>query len=297
MLSSVSMAGTMMETAAMRSEQEMMALVRAVAEEDPRIRAAYLEGSRATDYETRDHLQDYDVEFVVTDTAPFIADQSWIDRFGPRLLMQRPDEFADADADPANWYGWLILFTDGNRLDLHVASVAYALSHLETWRTLVDKDGIMPAPVMTSDQRWWVSRPGQRDFDECCNEFCWCLNNVGKGLWRGQLLYAMDQLDAVVRPQLLRLLSWRAGADHGFEISIGKAGKYLDRWLSEELFRRYLATYAPAEPAAVWRAVETMVELFDEAARGLAEDLDLIYDAGQTAAITWYLGLQLSCSS
>lgn len=275
----------------MRSEQQMLTLIRNVAETDPRIRAAYLEGSRATDHETRDRFQDYDVEFVVTDTAPFIADQRWIDDFGPRLFMQRPDEFSGAQADPANWYGWLILFADGNRLDLHVASAAHALKHLETWRTLVDKDGLLPAPAMTSDRRWWVRRPDQRAFDECCNEFCWCLNNVGKGLWRGQMPYAMDQLDAVVRPQLLRLLSWRAGADHDFEISVGKAGKYLDRWLDEGLYRRYLATYAPAELDAVWCAVETMVMLFAEVAETLAKDLRLTYDVAQTNAIRQYLGI------
>lgn len=277
------------ETMPTRSEREMMALIRSVAEKDPRIRAAYLEGSRSNPKEPRDLFQDYDVEFVVVDTAPFIADQSWIDRFGLRLLMQRPDEFRDADSDPANWYGWLMLFADGNRLDLHVGSAAHALANLETWVTIVDKDGLLPAFEMTSDERWWVRRPDQRDFDECCNEFCWCLNNVGKGLWRGQMPYVMDQLDAIVRPQLLRMLSWRAGADHDFAVSVGKAGKYLDRWLDDESYRRYLATYAPAEAEAVWQAVDAMVSLFDETARHLAKAMGLAYDERQTAAISMFL--------
>lgn len=281
--------GEVLETRAMRSEREMLELIRSVAEADPRIRAAYLEGSRANPREPRDIFQDYDVEFVVTDTAPFIADQRWIERFGECLFMQRPDEFGNGPEDPANWYGWLIVFTDGNRLDLHVSSAARALDNLELWRTLVDKDGLLPASEMTSDERWWVGRPSQRRFDECCNEFCWCLNNVGKGLWRGQLPYALDQLDQIVRPELLTMLSWRAGAAHGFAVSVGKAGKYLDRWVDADVYRRYLDTWAPAETDAVWDAVEVMVALFDESARKVASALGLRYDERQTAAIRLFL--------
>lgn len=281
--------GETFETRAMRSEREMIDLIRSVAEADPRIRAAYLEGSRANPKEPCDIFQDYDVEFVVTDTAPFIADQRWIDRFGERLLMQRPDEFGDGPEDPANWYGWLIVFTDGNRLDLHVSSAARALDNLELWRTLVDKDGLLPASEMTLDERWWVTRPSQKRFDECCNEFCWCLNNVGKGLWRGQLPYALDQLDQIVRPELLTMLSWRTGAAHSFEVSVGKAGKYLGQWAEGDVYRRYLATWAPSETDAVWNAVEDMMALFDESALEVAAALGLRYDERQTAAIRLFL--------
>lgn len=55
----------------MRTEKEMLAMLKAAVYEDERIRAAYLEGSRANPKVPRDLFQDYDVEFIVTDTAPF----------------------------------------------------------------------------------------------------------------------------------------------------------------------------------------------------------------------------------
>ena len=110
----------------------------------------------------------------------------WIDRFGERLYMQYPEEgVLYQDADVENWYGWLIQFTDGNRLDLHVGTAERAGKNLELYRVLVDKDGLFVKKEESSDERYWIRRPGEREYLDVCNEFWWCLNNVAKGLWRG----------------------------------------------------------------------------------------------------------------
>ena len=72
----------------MRSEGEMLALITTTALEDARIRAAWLEGSRANPNVPRDIFQDYDVVYIVEETGSFREDRRWIDRFGERLYMQ-----------------------------------------------------------------------------------------------------------------------------------------------------------------------------------------------------------------
>lgn len=54
----------------MRSEKEMLDLIINTANEDPRIRAAYLEGSRVNPTVQADIFQDYDVVYVVEETNP-----------------------------------------------------------------------------------------------------------------------------------------------------------------------------------------------------------------------------------
>lgn len=66
----------------MRSEQEMMDLILGVAKADGRIRAAYLNGSRANPRVAKDPYRDYDVVYVVEETASFLADKGWISVFG-----------------------------------------------------------------------------------------------------------------------------------------------------------------------------------------------------------------------
>ena len=113
----------------MRSEKEMIDLILDTARKDERIRAVYMNGSRTNPNAPKDLFQDYDIVYVVRETLPFIKDITWIDRFGERLYMQLPEQtglLLGYEADLANCYGWLMQFTDGNRIDLHVQSIPYA---------------------------------------------------------------------------------------------------------------------------------------------------------------------------
>src|SRR5450756_3049774 len=76
----------------MRSEQEMLELILGTARDYERIRAVYLNGSRANPNAPKDIFRDFDIVYVVTDTAPFLTDRHWIDRFGKILLMEEPDQ-------------------------------------------------------------------------------------------------------------------------------------------------------------------------------------------------------------
>lgn len=55
----------------MRTKDEMMKLLVNTAAQDERIRAAYLEGSRVNPDVPKDMFQDYDVVYVVKETASF----------------------------------------------------------------------------------------------------------------------------------------------------------------------------------------------------------------------------------
>lgn len=273
----------------MRTESEMLDLIIRTAKEDSRIRAAYLEGSRVNPKVPGDIFQDYDVVYIVEETLPFREDRGWIDRFGRRLYMQFPEEGPYFAADVGRCYGWLMQFADGNRLDLHVCTAGYALANLELYRTLVDKDGLMPESGSYSDERYWVKRPSYEEFQSSCNEFRWCLNNVAKGLWREEMPYVMDMLDLYVRPMLKRLLEWEIGSDFDFSVSPGKMGKYMKKYLPETTYRRFLATYPHAETNAVWEAVMGMCDLFEETAAELGKKLNFRYDFEEAANSRGYL--------
>ena len=70
----------------MRTEREMTALILGVAEQDSRVRAVFMNGSRANPNAPRDIFQDYDIVYVVEETASFRAQPGWVDVFGERLL-------------------------------------------------------------------------------------------------------------------------------------------------------------------------------------------------------------------
>lgn len=276
----------------MRSEQEMMELILRTAEEDERILAVYMNGSRTNPNAPKDIFQDYDIGYVVEETASFCADKTWIGRFGEILYMQYPDDGPNSDSDRENCYGWLMQFTDGNRLDLHVETVRHMRENIlkdKLCRVLLDKKGILPPIPPATDEHRWVRRPTEEEYLACCNEFWWCTNNLAKGLWRDEMSYVQDMANFVVRKELERMLSWKAGILTGFTVSVGKSAKYLGRFLPEQEYRRYLDTYFGGSREDGWRGVMTMCTAFEEAARWTAGQLEYTYNEAEGNAAKKYL--------
>lgn len=268
----------------MRTEQEMFSLILDTAKQDERILAVYMNGSRVNSAAKKDIFQDYDIVYVVKDTKPFREERAWIDRFGERLYMQYPEENDFYPSDMENCYGWLIQFSDGNRLDLHVQTLEYSKENLEEdrmRRILYDRAGYLKGVSEPSDEAYWVKKPEETEFHFVCNEFWWCLNNVTKGLWRREVPYVQDMVGSCVRPQLVTLLSWKAGIQTGFSCSVGKCGKYLCRYLTEEDWNLFLGTYASADVEEMWEAADTMCRLFDASAREVAAALGFQYDEAE----------------
>lgn len=268
----------------MRSEKEMLDLILTTAQNDSRIRAVYMNGSRANPNAPKDIFMDYDVVYVVTQTAPYIDDAHWIDRFGERLIMQEPDKLAQMQgltADFSACYTYLMQFTDGNRIDLHIQTLGFTLLSFGTDSlTLVlrDKDGCLPALPPSSDKDYWIEKPTFSRFHSRCNNFWWVAPYCAKGLWRNELLYVSDVINSVVRDELLLMLSWYTGIESGFELSLGKSHKYLKNYLSAEIWSRLMATYHLSDTDAGWNALICACELFDDIAPQVGKAFEYDYD-------------------
>ncbi len=272
-----------------------MELILGVAGMDERIRAVYLNGSRTNPNVPKDIFQDFDVVYVVTETESFIRDKGWIKVFGETVVMQEPDNNVLYEADPVNLhehYAYLMQFMDGNRIDLSLQTPEPSIRECKEEKLtllLLDKDGILPKIPAPSDVDYHVKKPSELKFEHCCNEFWWVSPYIAKGLWRGELLYALDHLNHYVRPMLLMMLSWHAGVLTEFSVSVGKNGKYFDRYLPTELWKKLLLTYPTAETDRIWDSLFTMGELFRETATFVAGSLGFAYDYGQDKRTMDYL--------
>ena len=226
----------------MRSEQEMFDLILSTAQQDPRIRAVLLNGSRANPNAPRDFFQDFDIIYLVTDVESIKQQPGWLDRFGERMILQLPDDMADPPPVDQPGYCYLMQFMDGNRIDLTL----YPLDRLADWMKTARPSLCWTRMVYCQPIRQpltWVICPNrrpQKQFDDCCNEFWWVSPYVAKGLWRQELTYAKAMLDEYVREQLMKMLVWYVGVQTGFSQCPGKLGKYLERFLEPELWQLLL---------------------------------------------------------
>lgn len=265
----------------MRSELEMISLIVNTAKEDDRIKAVYMNGSRTNLNVPKDKYQDYDIVYVVNETKSFRNDKKWIHRFGEILYMQYPEDNSYYENDVENCYGWLMQFTDGNRLDLHVTTLPLVLKEIKEdklCKILLDKNGCLPNIPEASDETFWVKKPKPKQYEDTCNEFWWLLNNIAKGQWREEIPYTMDMLNFHTRPQLTRMLSWKIGYETDFSISVGKSAKYMYKWLDKDVWDKYLSTYPAGNVESIWNAVFDMCELFETTARDVADRLGVVYN-------------------
>lgn len=280
----------------MRNEKEMFDIIINTAKDDEHVRAVYMNGSRTNPNARKDVLRDFDIVYVVDETRPYYEDESWLSAFGEILYMQCPDRIdasVGMECDFDKSFCWLMIFTDGNRLDLHVETLEECLKNIGSdtlCEVLLDKDGALPALPSSSDEGYFVKKPGAAEYAAVCNEFRWCTNNIVKGLYRYEITYAQDMINMHVRPQLIKVLSWKAGLMNDWKVSVGKSGKYLDRWLDEEEWEALLMTYAGGVAGEMWKALEIMCALFEKTALFLAEKLGYEYNSRDAEGAKLYVG-------
>ena len=266
----------------MRSEQEMLELIVNTAENDARIRAVIMNGSRANPNSPPDIFQDFDIVYIVTDVVPFKYDYNWIKRFGEIMLMQMPEDMQDPPPRNNGSFTYLMQFMDGNRIDLNLFPIA-KLNELEKDSLsllLLDKDGIIEPFAPPSESDYLPRPPTAKAFSDCCNEFWWVCPYVAKGLWREEIIYAKYMLDRVVREQLMKMLIWYMGDKTQFLSNPGKSGKHLNRYLDPELWDMLQKTYSDASYHNTWQALYTICDLLRITAIRVAELFGFDYPYG-----------------
>jgi aminoglycoside 6-adenylyltransferase len=237
-------------------------------------------------------FQDYDVSFHVTELQPFLDQPEWVDVFGERIIMQMPEAMSMFPPELGGRFSYLMLFTDGNRIDLILAPLGENGPFPPEDRlvkVLLDKDGLFPQTAPPTDRDYWVKRPETGFFTDCCNEFWWVSTYVAKGLWRKELLYAQEHLNRFLRPMLLTMLDWQVGLQNGFSVSTGKHGKYLEKHLPRERWEELLSTYAAGSYPAVWEALFAATRLFRRTAREAAAQLGSHYPEEEDRRVSAYL--------
>lgn len=275
----------------MRSEAEMLALILKVAEDDSRIRAVCMNGSRVNSNVKKDVFQDYDIVYLVTDMEAFTCDKKWVDVFGERLIMQTPEDMSLYPPELGGRFTYLMQFMDGNRIDLMLIPVEEAgvyITEDTLTMILLDKDHRFTEITMPTDEGYWVSRPSEAFFADCCNEFWWLSLYVAKGLRRSEIVYAQKHLQ-LMREMLLKMMAWQIGSKQNFSVNVGKSGKFMEQYVTEANWSRLLKTYVTGDDKEVWDGLFVMCKLFEETMMDVGARLGFTYDKTEVKQVVVYL--------
>ena len=277
----------------MRSEKEMISLIKSIAEIDSRIRAVILNGSRTNKNIIKDDFQDYDIIYLVKELKTFKSDPNWIDKFGNRIIFQKPNTMNLNGSDSEliiDEIAYLMLFEDYNRIDLTlIETVNKNKCKNSLNKIILDKDNMFDQFYEPTDSDYWIKKPSQKEYEDCCNEFWWVSTYVVKGLAREELIYAKDMLENPIRKMFLKMIGWNIGVVYDFKINLGKSHKFLNRYVDSELWIEILKTYPSLNKENIWNSLLKMTELFNKSSIELSNKLDLIYNLEEANNLKEYL--------
>lgn len=254
----------------MRTDQEMLGLILQIAKK-LQVDAVALSGSRTNQKAPKDEFQDYDVVYLVENFEELISDLSWLDQFGKRVIEQ--------EVTLGHRRLYLMLFEDGNRLDLTLCPE----DHIQEWveseadfTVLEDTKGLFET-YSPSPERYWITPATETDFEKSCNEFWWVSAYVVKGICRNQVIYATDHLYGICQQELLKVLAWQVASDRG-KVDIGKNYKYLFNYLPAEKKKEFSNLLDFSSLDKIIQSLLATMQIFHQEAQSLSQKMGFEYD-------------------
>lgn len=254
----------------MRTEPEMLDLILQTAKV-LQVDAVAMSGSRTNPKAPKDEFQDYDVVYLVENFEELISDLSWLDQFGKRVIEQ--------EVTLGHRRLYLMLFEDGNRLDLTLCPE----DHIQEWveseadfTVLEDTKGLFET-YSPSPERYWITPATETDFEKSCNEFWWVSAYVVKGICRKKVVYTTDHLYGICQQELLKILVWQVAADKG-TVDIGKNYKNLFNYLPTEKRKEFSDLLDFSSIEKLIQSLYATMKLFHQEAQILAQKMGFKYE-------------------
>ena len=254
----------------MKTETEMFDVILQTAKV-LQVDAVAMSGSRTNPKAPKDEFQDYDVVYLVENFEELISDLSWLDQFGKRVIEQ--------EVTLGHRRLYLMLFEDGNRLDLTLCPEDHIQEWLESeadFTVLEDTKGLFET-YSPSPERYWITPATETDFEKSCNEFWWVSAYVVKGICRKQVIYATDHLYNICQQELLKILAWQVASDRGV-VDIGKNYKYLFNYLPAEKEEEFSALLDFSSLDKITQSLLATMQIFHQEAQSLAQKMDFKYE-------------------
>ncbi|MCG4822291.1 aminoglycoside 6-adenylyltransferase [Streptococcus gordonii] len=270
----------------MRTEIEMFDVILQTAKA-LQVNAVAMSGSRTNPNAPRDEFQDYDVVYIVENLDGLLADLTWLERFGKRMIEQH------VLLDHRRLY--LMLFEDGNRIDLTLCPK----EHIKEWvdseadfTVLDDPQGLFE-PYVPTPKRYWTAPASAIDFDKSCNEFWWVSAYVVKGIHRNHLVYATDHLYGICQQELLKLLAWQVAADKG-TVDVGKNYKYLFQYFPAEKEKEFTALLDFSDQKSLTKSLFATMDFFHKEAQAFSLKTGFHYGKATAEKMFEYAETRLS---
>jgi len=255
------------------------------ADHQPGVRAMLLTSSRAIPNAPADVFSDYDVILAVRDVLPFHEDRTWLEAFGPLLVVYR-DPLEPYYGFPKSAY--VTQYENGLKIDFtlwpveilqRIAADPQLPDEFDAgYRVLLDKDHLTEGLKPPTYRAYIPTPPTETEYRDAVEGLFHEATYVAKYLWRDELMAAKHMLDHSMKQEHLRpMLEWRLEIDHHWSVKPGLYGQWLKKWLSPDLWAELESTYTGAGLEANWEAMFRTIALFRKVAMEVGDRLGYAY--------------------
>ena len=283
----------------MRTPEEMHKLIVDFADNDDRVRCAYLNSTRV-DVRYCDKYSDFDMIYIVNDIGSFTKSDEWLEFFGERLVMQKTSDASHHPYDYAGYenYTYLMQFCDGNRIDLTLVdtrNIEYAINHTdEPRKILLDKDGYNLSDI-AYEGFYKIEQPNQKQFNENLNEFWWMCVVCAKGLCRNDITYVKVMMEHYQYDRFWTMLRWLKGVRTDFKAEKTKYAKDIAKFISAEEYEMFIASFGNGDVENIWESLFKRCDFFIKISHEVAEKLNFTINENEQAIISHIRKMRENC--
>ncbi|WP_412989480.1 aminoglycoside 6-adenylyltransferase [Pediococcus siamensis] len=264
-----------------------------LAQKNTNILAIGLEGSQNNSHVIPDAWTDTDVTLFTHDPEKEDGEW-WIQQFGQPVIVQRLQSTNLFGPSHHLWHIWLTRYEGTLRIDLKIASAADEAAYVKAdhlnaivWRRQTGE----LEPHVTSPESHFVSQPSPAEFEAHITEFYWCAGNVAKGLARKNLVYANEQLNQLVRPELLKMWAYYFTVKKQGKFDAGVSDKFV--WVAltpeerDELAQSYDQTTLAKTRVSLRKLLKLYQQLLHRSAQVMAYEIPAFVAPAEKQLLEW----------
>ena len=248
------------------------------AKNDKNIRALVLQGSYVNKSALIDEFSDLDPLFYVDDLDKFINDDAWKKQFGyPISCFNDEGEYKDN----LKWYTRLTIYSDGFKIDFGFQSVKLAkyANDMPLYKIYLDKDNILPEPEVYDDRKFYIKKPTEEEFLDRMNTFFFDTSYIVKSLLREEFAFEKYIEAEIHENKIIKLLEWYIAIKNDFLVNTGIYGRYFKKYLSEDEWQMFLATFSDCDKHNVVKSLFAKFDLVRYLGKYIAKNLNYKYPA------------------
>ncbi len=210
--------------------------------------AIYLEGSRVYAKEFIDDYSDYDFLVLVSDIKPFVEDEKFLYNFGEILIMQKPSDsyYQPYDYSGKEPFTYLVQFKGKERLDINFVDISNYQEYVDKYEPIEEiynKDKIEYISISDNSNVFNITKPTEKEYFDCVNEFYWISLYVAKALNRQELINAIKIYKDYYLKMFMKMLSFKIGHKNDYKISLGKNYRFIKNYLSSWEYKDVVSLY------------------------------------------------------